>query len=87
MVARPTQTDHATTALDLLERFADSPTYRALAVQQQCHIQEAIAYLSEYESASPTTRPSEIDVPGVEEPQPELRAAASGEFTTDVDVN
>lgn len=87
MATRPTQIDDATTALDLLERFADSPTYRALAVQQQCHIQEAIAHLSEYESESPTTRPSEVDVPGVEELQPELRAAKSGEFTTDVDVN
>lgn len=87
MAARPTQTDHPTTALDLLERYADTPTYRALPVEQQCHIQEALQHLAQYEAAAPTIRPSQIDAPRLGALADEVRAAERGEFTTDVDVN
>lgn len=87
MAARPTQTDQPTTALDLLERYADSPTYRALPVEQQCHIQEALQHLAQYEAAAPMTRPSQIDTPQLDAFADGVRAAERGEFTTDVDVN
>lgn len=84
MVARPTQTDHATTALELLREFADTPSYRALGAEQQCHVQEALEHLHQYEAAAPARAAGEY----TSEPDAgEVRTATRGEFTTDADVN
>lgn len=85
MVARPTQTDHATTALELLREFTDTPSYRALGVEQQCHVQEALEHLLQYEAAAPA-----VLAAGEHTSEPdtgEVRTAARGEFTSDLDVN
>lgn len=88
MVQASTRADPATTPRSQLERFVDSPTYRTLSAEQQCHVQEALEHLLQCErKAVPTIGIAEGDGQQSEVDGGEIRLAEAGEFTTDADVN
>lgn len=92
MATRPPRTDSPTTALELLQTFVETPTYRSLGVERQCDLQEALEYLSRYAAAAPGAAPFESSSGDGSTAPPAsadltVRPAGRGEFTTDADVN
>lgn len=87
MAQTPTQSDQTTTALALLHQFVDTPSYRALAAEHQCHVQEAIENLTRFEEGTHAVAAASFDEVLPERSAAEIRPASRGEFTDDRDVN